>query len=235
MNPQNQQSINPTQPINQNSVTPTRNWYKLILFVLLGLITFGGLIFAGMQIGKKQLVSENQNIKQPVITITQSGNNQTAQPIIDSNWKTYTSTKASYSFAYPPEWPLVDIPPSQGCTVCIEHIQFTSGYNPNSGDNTIAVILISKEDRIKTLEDYVNIHVKGDESKINLQNTMVGNEKAIAYTLSGGIPTLPIIEHAVVKNGLQYIIRLEDSIETNKNKTNNIFLFNQFLATFKFN
>lgn len=158
----------------------------------------------------------------------------TLTPDPTANWKTYTSSKANYSFKYPTEWPLTNVQPSQGCDVCVEQVNFTPKYNPNSGDSNIAVILIFKEDKIKTLDDYVNIHVKGDSSKVNLQYTTVGGEKAVSYTLSGGIPPLPVIEYAVVKNGMYYIIRLEDSVETNKNKEKNLMLFNEILPTFKF-
>ncbi|OGG10251.1 hypothetical protein A3J20_00045 [Candidatus Gottesmanbacteria bacterium RIFCSPLOWO2_02_FULL_42_29] len=53
---------------------------------------------------------------------------------------------------------------------------------------------------------YLNIHVKGDQSKVDLKYTTLGGEKAVSYKLSGGIPPLPVIEYAVYKNGFYYII-----------------------------
>lgn len=206
--------------------------YILVGVLILGLVA-GGAYYLGKQATPKSspapIVSQTpQPTPTPDASPAPTGAGETA------NWKAYTSAKAKYSFKYPTEWPLVNIPVSNGCTVCIEDLQFTPNYNPNSGDTTIAVILVNKEASIKTLDDYINIHVKGDSSKIDLKNTSVGGENAVSYRLSGGIPPLPIIEYAVVKNGFNYQIRLEDSKETNKSTKKNLQLFNQILSTFKF-
>lgn len=150
-----------------------------------------------------------------------------------ANWITYTNIKANYSFKYPTDWTQLYISFS-GCSECIDGLDLSSSQKPNPPDSSIVIIQVWKEDRIKTLDDYVNIHVKGDASKINLQYTTLGGEKAVSYKLSGGIPPLPIIEYAAVKNGYQYILRIEDSKETNKNREKNIRIFNQILSTLKF-
>lgn len=243
---------NPNQPVNTseipvqtqpiaNSIKNPRGFLLIISGILILLVIVGG--------GAYYLGTQKSNTSTPISNTQPTNNSQdnvvvqptaisttTETPQISntSNWKAYSSTQASYSFKYPTEWPLVNIPPSQGCDVCVEQINFTPKYNPNSGDSNIVVILIFKEDKIKTLDDYVNIHVKGDSSKVNLQYITVGGEKAVSYKLSGGIPPLPIIEYAVVKNGMYYIIRLDDSAETNKNKDKNLMLFNEMLSTFKF-
>jgi hypothetical protein len=100
--------------------------------------------------------------------------------------------------------------------------------------SSIVVVLVFKDSRIKTLDDYKNIFVKSDSSIINVQNANVGGDSAISYKLSGGIPPLPIIEYAVVHNSYYYIIRLENSDETNKDLSGNQKMFDQILSTFKF-
>lgn len=219
-----------------------RGFFPLIFGVLVLLVVIaGGAYYLGTQNNRSDSQLQNTN-NQPT---TNSQNETVTNPAVvpstanpqfseTTNWKTYTSTKANYSFKYPTEWSLINVPPSQGCDVCVEQIDFTPKYNPNSGDATISVILIFREDRIKTLDDYVNIHVKGDSSIVNLKYTTIGGEKAVSYTLSGGIPPLPVIEYVVVKNGMYYIIRLDDSIETNKDKEQNLALFNEMLSTFSF-
>lgn len=232
-------SVNPAETTTLPTSNPVNNqkgFFPVILGVLLLLVIIaGGAYYLGTQTSttSTQPPTNQNNVRtNPTQTPEITQVPQTNDSIV--NWKTYTSTKAKYSFKYPTEWPLVNVPPSQGCDVCVEQINITFKYNPNSGDGNVAIVLIFKEDKIKALDDYVNIHVRGDSSKVNLQYTTVGGEKAVSYTLSGGLPPLPVIEYAVVKNGLYYIIRLDDSIETNKNKEKNVQLFNEMLSTFKF-
>lgn len=227
------------QPVKPN-VSNQKGFFPIaaVIIVLL-IVVAAGVYYLGTQQNKPNSPSASQNSQQTVSPIESlQYPPSTTNPIPTSstmaNWKSYTSTKAKYSFKYPPEWPIVNVPTSSQCTVCVEDIQFTPTYNPNSGDSIIAVILVFKEDNIKSLADYVNVHVKGDQSKVDLKYTTVGGEKAVSYKLSGGIPLLPVIEYAVYKNGFYYIIRLDDSAETNKNKEGNIALFNEMLTTFNF-
>ncbi len=238
------QSVNPAVTPNQPTQHPIHNQrgnFPIILGIIVLLLVVGsGAYYLGTQ--KSNTANQTVNI-QPTTSQNSAVANPTDTPVATqtpqsneatTDWKTYSSAKAKYSFKYPTEWPLVNVPPSQGCDVCVEQINFTPKYNPNSGDGNTAIILIFKADNIKTLDDYVNIHVKGDSSKVNLQYTTVGGEKAVSYKLSAGIPPLPVVEYAVVKNGMYYIIRLDDSVETNKNKDKNLMLFNEMLTTFKF-
>jgi len=242
----------------QLSPVPDENHHKRVLLYAIGTILFlliGGGIGYMLGINNtanvKTLYSNNQaTTNASNVAIISPGNNQTTinsavkplatptlppQSLVDTmNWKTYTSTKAKYSFQYPPDWPLVNVPVSPQYAVCVEDLDFTPNYNSQSEDTNIAVILVSKESNINTIDDYVSTYVKGDSSKINLKYTTIGGEKAISYTLSGGIPPLPIIEYVVVKNGFYYEIRIEDSIETNKNREKNINDFNHLISTVTF-
>jgi hypothetical protein len=220
------------------SSTPDRRANLLLpvlitLFISAIVFGLGGYYFGKASRTENQaLIQEKNDQGQNLPSPTPNSSPPTSE--IQSDLLTYTSTKALYSFDYYSEWPLVNVPTSLGCEVCVEDVVFTPKYDQNSSENTIAVILVFKEDRIKTLDDYVNILVKGDSSKVDMRNTFVGSEKAVSYKLSGGIPPLPVIEYAVVKNGYYYIIRLNDSIETNKNKDRNLKLFDKMLTTFKF-
>jgi hypothetical protein len=208
--------------------------------IIIGILVFILGIFVGLLIDKTTILSSlhvpylsakptSTPIPSPTVVLGAAGTQEGT-----ANWKTYTSTKAKYSFKYPQEWPMINVPIGPGSTTSIEDLQFTPQYDPNSGDKVIAVILVFRDERIKTLEDYKNIFVKGDSSKIDIQDAVVGTEKAISYKLSGGIPPLPIIEYAVVNNDYYYTIRLEDSKETNKNLIENQTTFDQILSTFRF-
>jgi len=208
----------------------------ILVGVLLLVVVAGGAYYLGRQTSPKSPSAPvvTSQIPQPTPASSFDVNPAPTGARETANWKIYTSSHANYSFKYPQEWPLVIVPVSTGCNPCIEDIDFTPNYIPNSGDTTLGVIIVNKEPKIQSLDDYVNIQVKGDESKINLNYTTLGGEKAVSYKLSGGIPPLPIIEYVVVKNGYQYILRIEDSKETNKNRDKNIQIFNQILSTFKF-
>jgi hypothetical protein len=117
---------------------------------------------------------------------------------------------------YPPTLPIE----SSVCGgTCLEDLRFTP--NPASGGSAIAVILAFKDARIKTLDDYKNIMVKGDSSIIDVQDAQVGGDPAISYKLSGGISPLPVIEYAVVHGSNYYLIRLVASDVTNKGLAGN--------------
>lgn len=231
------------QPQNQpfqGNISNQKGFFPIVAgMIVLLIVVAGGAYYLGTQKNKPSLPSIPQS-NQLTVSPTESSqylpSTTNPSPSSDTmvNWKSYISTKAKYSFRYPPEWPLVNVPTSPQCTVCVEDIQFTPSYNPNSGDSTIAVILVFKENNIKSLDDYVNIHVKGDQSKVDLKYTAVGGERAVSYKLSGGIPPLPVIEYAVYKNGFYYIVRIDDSTETNKSKERNVMLFDEMLTTFKF-
>ena len=231
----------PIQDLNQNQSLPSEDQprrskkFIIILGIIIALFAFGvGGYFLG--VNKNQTTSQSQQVSASPTVIQPSPTNNpiSIENSATANWKTYTSTKANYSSKYPSEWPLVNVPESPQCTVCVETHVFSPAYNPNSGDTNIAVIQVFKESNIQSLDDYVNIHIKGDQSKVDLKYTTLGGEKAVSYKLSGGIPPLPVIEYAVYKNGFYYIIRIDDSPETNKNKDKNIMLFNEMLSTFKF-
>lgn len=212
------------------------------ILILVGLaaviVVAGGLFYVGRLTAPKDQLQSSVSVIQssPSSTITPTYQPSQTPVLTDEtvSWKTYTSTKAGYYFKYPTEWPLNNQPESPQCTVCVESLIFSPVYNPNSGDNNTAIILVFKESNIKSLDDYVNVHVKGDQSKVDLKYTTIGGVKAVSYKLSGGIPPLPVIEYTVVKNGFYYIIRIDDSVETNKNKERNVMLFNEMLSTFKF-
>jgi len=224
---------------NPESSNPIKRKPKFSFFVIIGIIIF--LLLAGSAAGFYVFKPQIMNlISKPTPTpivipgLTRNPVSPSPTPDPTAGWKTYTSTKANYSFKHPAELPLVNVSPSPQCASCVEDIQLTPNFNPASQDNTISLILVFKDSRIKTIDDYVSTFIKGDQTRINLQYTTISGEKAVSSKLSGGIPPLPIAEYAVVRNGLYYIIRLEDCIETNKHRDKNVTLFDQILSTFKF-
>ncbi len=217
-------TVSPEIPDSSPQIPKDSHWITILAMALFVLLSLAAVAF---------LYYQNQQLK-TMLASYQASPTPSATPDVTANWKTYTSAKANYSLKYPDSWPVVQIPVSAGCETCIENIHFSPSYNPQSADSDLAIVLVFKDSRIKTLDDYKNIIIKGDSSIVNVLDTVVGTEKAVSYKLSGGIPPLPIIEYIVVKNNFYYVIRLVDSKETNKNLTQNQTTFDQILSTFRF-
>ena len=165
----------------------------------------------------------------PVTTSTQSPNE------VDT-WKTYSNSTAKYSFKYPEaELPIVHTGVNPGCDGCVDEVTLSSKkYDANDIQGSVIVVLVSKDNRINTLQDYQNTFYSTADGYSNLKNTKVGTESAISYNVAAAIGPATT-EYVVVKNGFYYTFRLDDSTETKKNLARNTEIFNKLLTTVRFN
>jgi len=113
-----QSSIPPfqPQPQTQTPVSPAPNLGKTLLFILMGLIFTVGLVFTGIQIGKKQTINQQPITEKSTISPTQIAINPTTisattlptepNPTINpmADWKTYINTKFNYEIKYPEQY-----------------------------------------------------------------------------------------------------------------------------------
>ena len=118
MDNQTQPNIPPFQSQTQVPVLPSTNWVKVLLFILLGLIIVAGSIYAGIQIGKNQIIKQQSINEQSTISLTQTVVNQEIVPTIKlstepnpttnlaADWKTYINKKVGITFDYPSNWTL---------------------------------------------------------------------------------------------------------------------------------
>lgn len=225
----NQPVTPPQAPDQMHSSFENSNSSKVIPIIIVAILLV--LVGAGSYLlgtKKSSTIVADKVTSQPSPTLS-----PTPTPDPTANWKTYTNYELKYSFKYPEEWPIINTT-IKDPDACAETLIFSPNYIPNSGESTLGVIMVCPNPRIKSIDDYIDILLKGDSSVIDIKNTTIDEEKAVSYKLSGGMPPLPIIEYAVVKNGFYYIIRQEDSTETNKNRDINIKIFNQILSTLKF-
>lgn len=162
-------------------------------------------------------------------------------PVEPEGWIRYISPTAAYSFSYPPEWPIHNIPSEAECETCVETIIFApivfNSYLARDAEKAIAVIFVGKDSRVQTLEEYVELRIQpqlnqGDYADFQL--TTIAGEPAVSYRMTAGFPPLPIIKYVVVQNGFHYDIWIDDSIETNKNREENLERFNTMLESFEF-
>lgn len=239
MENQTQPSIPPFQPTPETPVTPSINWSKIIIFILIGLVVIAGSVFAGMQIGKNQILKQPSIVEQSTIIPTQTIiiNPTTAlptkpNPTIDptANWKTINGKY--WIFKVPKEWYFIK---------CL------------SGNDIILGPNLSKE--FRDIESECNFGIRDllsvnrtvgefalptttspDQNGIytvvsNKKNIMIDNQNAIEQTEE--VHGNPIEgTHTVI-----YIIgnSYTDTLtfwDTNKNTKNE--LVDQILSTFKF-
>jgi len=96
----------PIQPIPQAPVSPTTNWKKIILFILLGMVVVAMSVFVGIQIGRNQITNQQPIVGQPTISPTQTEVNPTDLPTTNpiTDWKTYADVIHNFSLKYPSDW-----------------------------------------------------------------------------------------------------------------------------------
>jgi len=113
------------QPIQETPVLPKKK-FPLIVILLVVILFFGaGLVYAGMQIGKKQ-TTENETVKisptlipEPTETVDET-----------DNWKTYTSNDLGISFQYPSNWVISPNVSKESVTF------YPRGYVPKDHDDS---------------------------------------------------------------------------------------------------
>ena len=85
----------PVQPLPQTPtpITPSTNWPKIILFILLELFVIAGSVFVGIQIGKNQTTNQQLITEQPTNNPTQTVASPTALPTVPSSTDTTQGVK----------------------------------------------------------------------------------------------------------------------------------------------
>ena len=90
---------------------------------------------------------------------------------------------------------------------------------------------------METLEDYIELSIQPQLDQgtyVDFERTQIGGVPAVSYRLVDGPSPRPIINYVVENNGFYYKIRIQDSIETNKDREANLDRFNTMLETFEF-
>jgi hypothetical protein len=141
----------PIQSIPQAPVSPTTNWIKIILFILLGVLVIAVSVFIGIQIGRNQVSSQQPVAIQATASPTQAVVNPTGIPT--SNWKTYTNTKYSYSFQYPQQYNIKNNN-AEGYDNNIATSAQLEVFNPNS--EPTLVFAVSAEQTSQDFATYSN-------------------------------------------------------------------------------
>jgi len=238
---------------------PSNPWLKIALFAVLGLFLAGGLVFAGMQIGRNQAQVVSQPISTPRVIATPTSVAviptegeittptliSTPTPDPTANWKTYTNTKYGYSIKYPPETRVEEGP--AGGERLQEAIFMLFGPKAPPGPSeftdgfgiTLAVIKnpnnknpaqFAQEYYQQAAEDINNKILEGDISKCKVENVVKGNISGVRFTYCTQVPGTGIL------NFSEWYVKngVTSQINAVLQNENYLTIFNLMLSTFRF-
>lgn len=203
--------------------------------VILGLILAGGLVYAGIQIGKKQSQVSYGPIPVPTETLIPTNIVSTPTPDPTANWKTYINITEKYRLRYPQNWFLKE----SGSMVQIFNYDVDRvpgrAYDP-SRDGNLFKIEIFVEDKYSDVDKWFN----EEKSKIspvtdkpyeflNVKPITVDSQKGIYFEVKDEWTKISV-GTVVFQSPRNKLIRFNGGLNFPENKT----LFNQILSTFKF-
>lgn len=101
--PQNNIAPFQSTPHIPHTVHPPTNLLKILTITVLGLFIAGGLVFVGIQFGKRYPSDNIKTAVQPSVALHTQIVNPTTSPKLDSELLTYTDENFKYSFKYSPK------------------------------------------------------------------------------------------------------------------------------------
>lgn len=235
-----------------------KRWLKIGLLVVAGLVFATGLVFAGMQIGRRQATRDTsyETRKIPTLTPTQfpavtptpyTSPEPTLSPLLSeapvkeddetAGWRSYISQEGKFSIKYPSNWPYVKGKTYEGDIVggTLEKIHF--GTNDPDADNkpdeVIVFMAVYKDSSIfgRTPAEYFQTILDSVDLSTK-KNITVGGLDGIRALVKGAYP----FSNTVVlgKDGFLYRIELLDTKVFRTNKEENTRIFDLMLSTFRF-
>ncbi|MBM3209499.1 hypothetical protein FJZ40_04390 [Candidatus Shapirobacteria bacterium] len=165
---------------------PPKPWLKIVLFVAVGVILVGGLVFAGYRIGSKM----NCLPPSPISTIAPAGG-----PGL--TWKTYQDGKIS--FRYPAEWKVLEtwiaMEPLPGAVKTLNFLIQKENQKDIFVPSIFAVKVYLNEEPNFNLEDYLfsydedfkRLKEKKNSDTETFSEILLGGRKAFRYDNIAGM------------------------------------------------
>jgi len=100
-----QPNVPPAQPLPKVPILPSKNLPKILMFTILGLTVVAGSIFVGIQVGKRQITSQQSTAtSNPTAFPTNSGTTTN----LPTDWKT-AKFGGLFSYEYPVGWNVAEL------------------------------------------------------------------------------------------------------------------------------
>lgn len=216
----------PVTPLSQVSVLPSKNWLKILLFILSGLIIVAGLVFVGIQIGKNQVPNQQSIVVQSTVNPT---------PSLNADWKTYISNTYGFSFSYPNNWMYGEdnsLNNRYGINIYLRPKE-SKPADPTYGEINIWIF-----NSTKTLNEFIDSELCNEPGGCTLSNDVeiikLGEIDAKVLKDKGG----PLPSDTVVIKNNNVIIEFDFNYngENRENYSNleSKRIFDQILSTFRF-
>lgn len=232
-----EENISQVQPVEAPLKQP-KPWLKITLFSILGLVLAGGLIFAGIQIGKRQVVPFSVSptpVPSSVVTpvsappATPTSISLTT-PTIDptANWKTYTDEKLGVSIKYPSDIVVLRSIPG-------DMVMFTKNINSKKDFRYITTLDINFRGEVGTTPEQALKGEcptrEGESCQEKFEKVTINN--AIGIRTLG--PNYPYEDnyYLTINNKTSKVVRLF-IFPKGDNPTEGLEIFKEMVETFKF-
>jgi len=223
---------------------PVRPWLKIVLFVALGVILVGGLVFAAVKIGvptkpRERACTEEAKICPDGSAVGRTGPNCEFAPcpnqaVADetAGWKTYNDPEYQFQIRYPPEL-ILELnaigPGSEGAVLSGTKIHLPEGVSSEEG-GTIGIFILSTP-----LDVLVVAREKSAKSKVTQIEVAEQRAQKIEWFESLGATGITTFNQSVffTYKGATYEASLFINNSSPK-KEEFLEIYNQILSTFKF-
>jgi len=213
---------------------PKKSNLPIIVISLIVILLIATGVYAGIQIGKKQAIS-NQIISQPpevptsiptqvpeITNIPASPDTSQGGPTPDAtaNWKSYTNTFFNYSYKYPNDWDAITAESSE-----LRNLGWSFfGPDPNSNGGLGGVEIFPYS---KTIDEYLNENEQQAEVKyLSKSGLTINGIKGVMVQYEG----FPVSGYGFLFKKSGYVV----NIQVGSRETKDVEVFNQILSTFKF-
>ncbi len=214
-----QPNISPVAPPPQVPVLPPKNWPKILLLVLAELAAIAASVFAGIQIGKRQIPAQTAVGPTALPATTNSS------IIPTPNWKTYTNQEGRYTYSFPSDWKN-----TEPCHTCEGPQNSSTVNNPNS-KYPDGYLTVSYYDSSYCLVEQKNFKSFNWKDRVEKQIILSGENGNL---FQGTLPIIDDLQYTsryilISHNNTCYVIASWSYQNPNQEK-----IFDQILSTFKF-
>jgi len=233
------------QPL-EAPVKPARNWTKIVLFSFIGVFLASGLVFAGIQIGRKQ--SQLSIYPTPAPPMVASPTpvaavipTQVAMPTsisdLTAGWKIFTYQEEKFSLKYPSSWIITGQDSDSGMILQTSDLKFKDYSNVEKGAFIYFPYAPGNVAWAKSLDDlFIRVNQDSVGKKIILEETNLTLDgqpaKKRVFKKDNSAEVQVVFQYPKTLDGVNYsfIILISEVKDFDAPRQ----LFDQILSTFKF-